>query len=102
MQISKLAEAIEHMETAKELLRLRKQDETPLDDDVHGAIMSLGFYVNLLTNDLAKLERETLANYKRANTACTPTGGDSPASEILPTGEVTPSNQVEPTPPTSG
>ena len=40
--------------------------------------------------------------YGAPNTASTPTGGDSPASEILSTGEVTPSNQVEPTPPTSG
>ena len=70
MQISKLAEAIEHMEKAKELLFRRKMDETPLDDDTHAAIMSLGFYINLLTNDLAKLEREALQNYQRANTAC--------------------------------
>ena len=37
-----------------------------------------------------------------ANTASTPTSGDSPASEVSPTGEVIPSNQFEPVPPTCG
>lgn len=89
MQIEKLKKAIEHMEAAKELLFRRSQEATSLDDDIHGAVMSLGFYITLLTNDLARLEREALANYKRANTA---SSGHAPAR---PWGSDTSENQGE-------
>lgn len=94
MQISKLSEAIEHLEKAKELLFHRDMQETPFDDDVHGAVMSLGFYIKLLTNDLALAEREALANYKRANTVCTGQVAGASASPLLSTPEHSPVKAV--------
>lgn len=59
-------------------------------------------FAQIQTGEYVVCLRRTLKSFEPANTASTPTGGDSPVSEISLTGEVAPSNQVEPTPPTSG
>ena len=67
MQTDKLAEAIEYLETAKELIRfrvLKKLDRT--DDVYHNAVMAIGHHISLLKNELHYAEKEKLANWRKA------------------------------------
>lgn len=67
MRTDRLAQAIEHLEAGKEILRLRENSKIDRIDDVfHNAVMSIAHHINLLNNELHYAEKEKLANWRKA------------------------------------
>ena len=71
MNTQKLAEAIEHLEKAKELLFHRDMVQSRFDDVYHNAYMSIANHLKLLKNELHYAEKDKLATWRLSNKACT-------------------------------
>jgi len=65
MNTNKLAEAIEHLEQAQELLFHRDMVQSRFDDVYHNAYMGIAHHLKLLKNELHYAEKDKLANWKR-------------------------------------
>jgi len=67
MKIETLLQAIEHLEKAEELLRMRDTKIIDKHDDVyHDVVMSLAPRIRLLRNELHYLEKEKLYQWKKS------------------------------------
>jgi hypothetical protein len=64
MNTDKLAQAIEHLEQAQELLFRRDMVQSRFDDVYHDAYMSIARHVKLLKNELHYAEKDKLTAWK--------------------------------------